>query len=157
MKVPKEGHRMQWLKCREHRNQNEYSILQCVHNNKNDTSYQKCIHIHFIIWEWLPSRLGCRIHRLYLCRGVRLPGYDIKQFDGEAPVMLELWGMMSIPSLPSLPGPLLPGDIPPEKGPISGLNRTQLYLNWIVWNGTVWHWNCIYTKLNCLISNCFDI
>ena len=33
-------------------------------------------------------------------------GYDIKQSDGEVPVMLELWGMWSTPSLPSLPGPL---------------------------------------------------
>ena len=30
-------------------------------------------------------------------------GYDTKQSDGEVPVMLELWGMRSTPSLPSLP------------------------------------------------------
>ena len=35
----------------------------------------------------------------------KCPGYD-KQSDGEAPVMLELWGMWSTPSLPLLPGPL---------------------------------------------------
>ena len=35
--------------------------------------------------------------------------------------MLELWGMQSIPSLPLLPGPLLPGVVVPEKGPIYGL------------------------------------
>ena len=29
------------------------------------------------------------------------PGYDTKQSNGEAPVMLELWGMRSTPSLPS--------------------------------------------------------
>ena len=33
-------------------------------------------------------------------------GYDIKPFDGETPVMLELWEMRSTPSLPSFPGPL---------------------------------------------------
>ena len=42
---------------------------------------------------------SCRIHRLQLCRGVRLPnvcpGYDTKQSDGEAPLMLDLWGMRS--------------------------------------------------------------
>ena len=27
------------------------------------------------------------------------PGYDTKQSDGEVPVILELWGMQSIPSL----------------------------------------------------------
>ena len=56
---------------------------------------------------------GCRIHQLHLCRGVRpLPNecleYDTKQSDGEASVMLELWGMQSTPSVPSLPGPLWP-------------------------------------------------
>ena len=34
------------------------------------------------------------------------PGYDTKQSDGEAPVMLELWGMQNTPSLPLLPVPL---------------------------------------------------
>ena len=36
--------------------------------------------------------------------------------------MLELWGMRSTPSLPSLPGPLSPGVVAPDKGPIYGLN-----------------------------------
>ena len=39
--------------------------------------------------------------------------------------MLELWGMRSTPSLPSLPGPLWPGVVAPDKGPIYGLNRTK--------------------------------
>ena len=38
-----------------------------------------------------PVGLGCRIHRLHFCKGVRPPtnecfGYDTKQSDGEAPV-----------------------------------------------------------------------
>ena len=53
------------------------------------------------------------------------PGYDTKQSDGEVPAMLELWGMRSTPSLPSLPGPLGPGVVAPDKGPIYGLNRTK--------------------------------
>ena len=104
-----------------------------------------------------PVGWGCRIHRLLLCRGVRpppneCPGYDTKQSDGEVPAMLELWGMQSTPSLPSLPGPLWPGVVAPDKGPIYGLNRTKpcffhytdflhlncvFMLNWIVWNRTV--------------------
>ncbi len=36
------------------------------------------------------------------------PGYDTKQSDGEAPVMLELWGMWSTPLLLSLQGLLWP-------------------------------------------------
>ena len=47
------------------------------------------------------------------------PGYDIKQFGCEAPVILELWGMQSILSLALLPGPLWPG-----VGLIYGSNRT---------------------------------
>ena len=39
--------------------------------------------------------------------------------------MLELWGMRSTPSLPSFPGPLWPGVVAPDKGPIYGLNRTK--------------------------------
>ena len=41
-----------------------------------------------------PVGWGCRIHRLHHCRGLRpppideCPGYDTKQSDGEAPVML---------------------------------------------------------------------
>ena len=43
------------------------------------------------------------------------PGYDTKQFDGEVPAVLELWGMRSTPSLPSLPGPLWPGVVAPDR------------------------------------------
>ena len=63
------------------------------------------------------------------------PGYDTKQPDGKVPVMLELWGMQSTPSLPLLPGPLWPRMVAPDKGPIYGLNRTKLHT---------------YDKLNCL-------
>ena len=34
------------------------------------------------------------------------PAYDTKQSDREIPVMLELWGMWSTPSLPLFPGPV---------------------------------------------------
>ena len=39
--------------------------------------------------------------------------------------MLDIWGMRSTPLLPSLPGPLWPGVVPPDMGPICGLNRTN--------------------------------
>ena len=55
-------------------------------------------------------------------------GYDTKQSDGEVPVMLELWGMRSSPSLPSLPGLLWPGEVAPDKGPIYGLLELTAYL-----------------------------
>ena len=66
-----------------------------------------------------PIGWGCRIHQLHLCTGVRPPDnsprYDTKQSDGEASVMLGFWGMQSIPSLPSLPGPLWPRVVAPDR------------------------------------------
>ena len=43
------------------------------------------------------------------------PGYNIKLSDGKAPV-LELWGMGSTCSLPSLPVPLWPEVVAPDRG-----------------------------------------
>ena len=48
------------------------------------------------------------------------PGYDTKQYDGEVPVMLELWGMQSTPLLPLLPGPLWPGMVVPDRAQSMG-------------------------------------
>ena len=42
--------------------------------------------------------------------------------------MLEPWRMRSTPSLPSLPGPLWPRVVAPDKGPINVLNRSKLWL-----------------------------
>ena len=42
-------------------------------------------------------------------------GYDTKQSDGEVLVMLKLWGMQSTPLLPSLPCPLWPGVVAPDR------------------------------------------
>ena len=75
----------------------------------------------------------CRIHGLLLCGVVRLPnecpGYDTKQFDSGAQVMFELVGTRSIPSLPSLLGPLWLR--------VVALDRVLLMLNRIVLNRTV--------------------
>ena len=61
----------------------------------------------------------CRMHCLYLCSGIRpppeCPRYDTTQSGGEVPVMLELWGMWSTPSLALLPGPLRPGMVAPYR------------------------------------------
>ena len=54
----------------------------------------------------------------------RVSWYDTKQ-SGEVLVIRELWGMRSTPLLPSLPGPLWPGVVAPDKGPIYGLNRAK--------------------------------
>ena len=39
--------------------------------------------------------------------------------------MLELWGMQSTPSLPSLPGPHWPGEVAPDRA----LSMDQIELN----------------------------
>ena len=49
------------------------------------------------------------------CTSNECPGYDTKQSNGEVPAVLELWGMRSTPSLPSLPGPLWPGAVAPDR------------------------------------------
>ena len=65
-----------------------------------------------------PVDWGCRIHwtaSLQRCKTNECPAYDTKQSDGEVPVMLELWGMRSTPSLPLLPGSLWPGVVAPDR------------------------------------------
>ena len=100
-----------------------------------------------------PVGWGCRILWLYLCRGVRrhpieCPGYDTKQSDAEVPVILELGGMQSTTSLQSLPGPLWPGVVASDKGPIYGLNRTKpWFLDFTVFFSFKLR---IYAKVNCL-------
>ena len=102
------------------------------------------------------TNLGCRIHRLFLCKGVRppqtIPGYNTKQSDNDVPVMLELWGM------PSRPSSLWPGVVAPDRALSIGLIELNcvLMLNWIVWNVTPLAFNFMetknysFTKLNCL-------
>ena len=46
---------------------------------------------------------------------LHISGYDIKQSNGEVPMMLEVWGMQSTSSLPSLPGSLYPGVVAPDR------------------------------------------
>ena len=51
----------------------------------------------------------------------KCPGYDTKQSDGEAQAVLELWGMRSTSSLTSLPGPLWPGVVAPDRALSMGI------------------------------------
>ena len=116
----------------------------------------ECVYILFTMT--CPVHWGCRIHQLHLCRRVRLPpsecpGYDTKSSHGEVLVMLELWGMWSTPSLPSLQGPLLPGVVEPDRVLSMGQIKLNcvLMLNWITWNGTDLMFKLHpYAKLNCL-------
>ena len=123
-----------------------------------------CLVSNFLTKFFCPATWGCRIHRLFLCRGVRpsttttntttttneCPRYDTKQSYYKLPIMLELGGMRSIPSLPLIPGSLWPGVAASKR--ILSMGQIELkcvlMLNWIVWNRTVLTfklWN--YAKL----------
>ena len=43
------------------------------------------------------------------------PGYDTKQSDGKAPIMLALWKNVEYSLMPSLPGPLWLGVVAPDR------------------------------------------
>ena len=82
----------------------------------------------------MPSRIG---HKNTLTEvGSEPPqqvsGYDIKQSDGDVPVMLELLRMLSTPSLPSIRGPLWPRILEPEKVLSMGQIKVNcvIMLNW---------------------------
>ena len=83
-----------------------------------------------IIHTGCPVGWGYRIHRLHLCRGVRppTPGHDTKLSDRVIPVMQKFWEMRSNLSLPSLPGPLCPGVVAPDRAPSMG----QIGLNCVL-------------------------
>ena len=92
-----------------------------------------------------PVGWGYRIHRLHLCRRVRLPQrvswlYDTQQSDDEASEILELWGMRNTSSFPSLPGPLRPRVVAPDRVLSMGQieQNCVLMLNWIIWNRTAY-------------------
>ena len=72
--------------------------------------------------------------------------------------MLELWGMRSTSSLPSLPGSIQPGVVAPNR--VLSMGQIELNcvlrLKWITWNRTVLTFKLYtYAKLNCLKWNCF--
>ena len=77
-----------------------------------------------------PGGWGSRIHRELLSRRIAPPHNespvdDSNQSDAEDLVMMELWGMQSTPSLPSLPCPLWSGVIAPNRV----LSMGQIELN----------------------------
>ena len=78
-------------------------IINIVHFSKQNSIFILCLNISVVFLIFFQSlqffgQVGCscRLHKLYLCKEVRLPQrvswYDAKQSDGEAPVMLKNWG-----------------------------------------------------------------
>ena len=113
--------------------------------------------------KFWPSQMGVwRIHRLILCRGVRIPEwvscYDSKQSDGEVPEMQEFWGMLSTYSLPSLPCQLWHLLVALDRVLFMGQIELNYVLmqSWIAWNRTDFYREvCSYAKHNCLKWNYF--
>ena len=74
------------------------------------------------------------------------PWYDTKQSDAMVPVLLELWGMRTTPSLPLLPGLLWSGVEVPYR--VLSMRQIELncvlMLNWIVWKRTVFDIEAVY-------------
>ena len=67
--------------------------------------------------------------------------------------------MQSIPSLPSLPGPLRLGVVAPDR--VLSIGQIELnyvlVLNWFLWNRTVLHWtiltfNCLQRKIKLILN-----
>ena len=86
--------------------------------------------------------VGCRIHRLRLCREIRpyfptcFSRYDTKQSDGEVPVKAGALGNAEYPFIGIALRPTHARNGSIWDGPIYGLNRTNciLMLIWIVLN-----------------------
>ena len=75
-------------------------------------------------------------------------GYDTKQSDDEAPVMLELWGMRGTPSLPLLPDPFWPGEVASDR--VLSMGKIELFkLDSNTWN----HLTVYKKELNKMFTN----
>ena len=100
-----------WLPIKSVSRQGHFIVEEVIHESDSCMVISK--NVNLVGW-------GCRIHQLHLCKEVtplpnEYPRYDIKQSDGEALVMLELWGMQSTPLLPLLPDTLWPGVVAPDR------------------------------------------
>ena len=121
---------------------------------RNIETYEGVLIIKYDVREfnlsvYWPCRPGLQNKPTFLQRDKtslqREVGYDTKNSDREAPVMLELWGMQSTPWLPSLPGPLWLGGV--ESDSVLSMDQIELFdiltvyfmLNWIVWNRTAFY------------------
>ena len=95
-------------------------LTSCIHRLFYRQRLPTCILTQCVLTE-------NRIHRLHLCKGVRLP-------PSECPVILVLWEIRSTSSLPSLSGPLGLEVVAPDR--VLSMGQVEL--------------NCTYAKLNCL-------
>ena len=99
-------------------------------------SQSKSISVLKIHLEYAIVQIKFRSHFLYTyeLKTIWPSRLDTKQSDDEAPVMLELLGMQSTPSLSLLTGPMWPRVVVPDRA--QSMSQIEL--------------NCDNTKLNCL-------
>ena len=124
--------------------------LAAFHWSQSDSNSPQVSRILLTILADLNSGFLCQLSSIY----------DTKQSDGEVPVMLELWGMQSTPSLPSLLHQIWPRVVTHDR--VLSLGQVELnvvlMLNWIAWNRTVLISILrTYAKLNCLKCNWFSM
>ena len=79
------------------------------------------------------------------------PGYNTKQYDAEVPVMQQLWRMWSTYSLPSLPGPLLPGVVTSDRSLSIGQIELKCWTE-LLEIELFWYLNCVL-MLNSIVWN----
>ena len=114
-----------------------------IHCFMMTVSFIMMLHMHTLNIKQ-PSQLGLQnTLTTSLQKGKTSPGYDTKQYDGEAPIILKLWGMQSDSSLPLLLGSHWKCPIYGSlwKGPIYGSDKTVWHLKWVQ--------KMTYAKLNC--------
>ena len=132
--------------------------------SSNERVLREILHLKNCSVVW-----SCRIHRLLLCRVIRsflneCPGYDTKQSDGEVLVILQLCGIRSTPSLPSLAGSLRHGVV--ESDAVQSMGEIEqncvIMQKGIAWNRTVLTFKLLTSlklrtnaKWNYLKWNCF--
>ena len=85
------------------------------------------------------------------------PGYDTIQSDGEAPVVLEIRGMWSTPSLPSLTGPFWPGVVAPDR--VLSMGQIRLFeLDSNTWSHlTLWKTMSSGSFKNVITKMCLEV
>ena len=83
------------------------------------------------------------------------PGYETKQSDLEAPVMLEHWEMPSRHFLSLIPGPFWPGVVTPDRVLSMGQRELNWVRFWIVWTRSVLTFDGNYTRMLRAILNKF--
>ena len=114
--------------------------LQVVHNNSK-------ICVLFLLITLLARAV--EYADCISAEGEDYPNECPKQSDGEASVIMELSGMWSISSLPSLPGPLWLRVVAPDRvlsmGQMEQFDISTLYKQ------------MTFAKLNCLKKNCLII